>query len=120
MTRRMKAMRLDAPGGPLRLVERDVPEAGPGELLIEVAACGVCRTALHILDGDLRPRFPIVPGHEIVGRVLALGAGASGFAPGDRVGVPWLGRTCGHCFYCARDQENLCDDPLLTGFSRDG
>ena len=120
MTRRMRAMQLDSAGTPLRPVERDLPGPGPGELLIEVAACGVCRTDLHIADGELRGTLPIVPGHEIVGRVVALGAGAAGFAPGDRVGVPWLGRTCGDCPYCRRGEENLCDAPLFTGFSRDG
>ena len=116
----MRAMQLDAAGQPLRLVERPVPEPGAGELLIEVTACGVCRTDLHIADGDLRPELPIVPGHEAVGRVLALGAGVSGFKVGDRVGVPWLGRTCGLCPFCRSGAENLCDDPRFTGFSRDG
>ena len=107
----MRAMQLDRPGAPLRMVERPLPVPGPGELLIEVAACGVCRTDLHIVDGDLKGPLPIVPGHEIVGRVAGTGA---------RVGVPWLGRTCGHCPYCRTARENLCDDPLFTGFTRDG
>jgi propanol-preferring alcohol dehydrogenase len=116
----MRAMQLDAPGQPLRLVERPDPEPGSGELLILVAACGVCRTDLHIVDGDIHGALPIVPGHEIVGRVAALGPGVSGFAVGDRVGVPWLGHTCGICSYCKAGQENLCDFPQFTGFSRDG
>ena len=116
----MRAMQLDRPGEPLRLVERPIPTPGPGELLIEVAACGVCRTDLHVADGDLRGPLPIVPGHEVVGRVLTLGAGVEGFSAGDRVGVPWLGRTCGLCPYCRAGRENLCDDPLFTGFTRDG
>src|SRR5688572_1301424 len=116
----MRAMQLDRPGGPLRAVERPVPVPGPGELLVEIAACGICRTDLHVVDGDLEGPLPIVPGHEIVGRVAALGEGAQGFRLRDRVGVPWLGRTCGHCPYCREDRENLCDDPLFTGFTRDG
>jgi len=116
----MRAMQLDRPGEPLRLVERPMPTPGPGDLLIEVTACGVCRTDLHVADGDLQGPLPIIPGHEIVGRVGALGDGVQGFRPGDRVGVPWLGRTCGHCPYCRSGRENLCDDPLFTGFTRDG
>jgi propanol-preferring alcohol dehydrogenase len=107
----MRAMQLDRPGGPLRMVERPLPEPGPGELLIEVAACGVCRTDLHIVDGDIKGALPIVPGHEVVGRVVGTG---------ERIGVPWLGRTCGHCPFCQSGRENLCDDPAFTGFSRDG
>ena len=116
----MRAMQLDRAGTPLRPVERPVPAPGPGQLLIEVAACGVCRTDLHIADGELSGPLPVVPGHEIVGRVVALGAGAEGFAAGDRVGVPWLGRACGACPYCRRGAENLCDKPVFTGFTRDG
>jgi propanol-preferring alcohol dehydrogenase len=116
----LRAMQLDSAGAPLRAVTRERPEPGPGEILIEVAACGVCRTDLHIADGELAGPLPIVPGHEIVGRVLALGEGASGFEPGARVGVPWLGRTCGSCAYCRRGEENLCDSPVFTGFTRDG
>jgi propanol-preferring alcohol dehydrogenase len=107
----MRAMQLDGPGQPLRLVERSLPVPGPGELLIEVAACGICRTDLHVVDGDIHGPLPIVPGHEIVGRVVGTG---------ERVGVPWLGRTCGHCPWCLSDRENLCDDPAFTGFTRDG
>src|SRR5674476_735722 len=97
----MRAMVLDRPGTPLVMRERPLPVASAGELLIEVKACGVCRTDLHVVDGELaHPKLPIVPGHEIVGRVAAIGAGVSGFAIGERVGVPWLGATCGSCPYC--------------------
>lgn len=113
-------MQLDEPGEPLRPIEREIPRPGPGELLIGVAACGICRTDLHVVDGDIAAHVPVVPGHEVVGRVLATGAGVRRFAIGDRIGVPWLGRTCGSCFYCRTGQENLCDDPQFTGFSRDG
>lgn len=116
----MRAMQLDRPGQPLRIVERSLPDPAPGEIRIVVSACGVCRTDLHVVDGDIHGPLPIVPGHEIVGRVDALGPGVAGLALGDRVGVPWLGRTCGRCRYCQTGRENLCDAPLFTGFSRDG
>jgi propanol-preferring alcohol dehydrogenase len=117
----MRAMILDAPGTPLRLVDLPDPEPGPGEVLIRVAACGVCRTDLHVVDGELEhPKLPIVPGHEIVGTVVRAGAGVTQFAAGERVGVPWLGRTCGACFYCRNGRENLCDDPGFTGYTIDG
>ncbi len=117
----MRAMILRAPGTPLVLEERARPRPGPSELLLRVLACGVCRTDLHVVDGELpNPASPITPGHEIVGRVEAIGAKARGFSPGQRVGVPWLGRTCGHCPYCAGGRENLCDDPEFTGYTRDG
>jgi len=116
----LTAMQLDEPGRPLRAVQRPIPAPGPGEMLIAVSACGVCRTDLHVVDGEVAARYPIVPGHEIVGRVLALGAGVTGFAPGQRVGVPWLGRTCGRCAYCRSGRENLCDSPEFTGATRDG
>jgi len=117
---KLTAMQLDEPGKPLRQVVRPVPAPGPGELLIEVSACGVCRTDLHVMDGEVAAHYPIVPGHEIVGRVLAAGKGANSFAPGQRVGVPWLGRTCGRCAYCLSGRENLCDRPEFTGATRDG
>jgi alcohol dehydrogenase, propanol-preferring len=113
-------MQLDRAGEPLHAVERPLAEPAGADLLIEVAACGVCRTDLHIVDGDIYGRLPIVPGHEIVGRVVALGSSAEGFEIGDRVGVPWLGGTDGTCFYCRHGQENLCDAPTFTGFTRDG
>ena len=121
MTEMMRVMALRRPGTPLVMEERPLPAPGPGELRLRVEACGVCRTDLHVVDGELtKPRLPVVPGHEIVGRVEALGAGVCGFSIGSRVGVPWLGRTCGHCPYCASARENLCDDPLFTGYTRDG
>ncbi|MDO8534840.1 MAG: zinc-dependent alcohol dehydrogenase family protein [Xanthobacteraceae bacterium] len=117
----MRAMVLEASGRPLVLRERPTPSPGRGEILIEIKACGVCRTDLHVVDGELaEPKLPLVPGHEIVGRVAALGLGVTGFAIGDRVGVPWLGYSCGSCRYCRMDRENLCDAPLFTGYTRDG
>lgn len=116
----MRAMQLDEVGAPLRPVERPLPRPGPGELLIAIAACAVCRTDLHVVDGDLHGPLPIIPGHEIVGRVIEVGEGASPFTVGQRVGVPWVGRACGRCRYCREGMENLCDAPLFTGFSRDG
>src|SRR5215469_7266284 len=117
----MRAMVLDRPGTPLVMRERPVPQPAAGEILVEIAACGVCRTDLHVVDGELpRPKLPIVPGHEIVGRVAATGQGVSGFPCGERVGVPWLGATCGVCPYCRSGRENLCDRPLFTGYTRDG
>ena len=117
----MRAMVLDRPRTLLVLRERPLPAAGPGELLIAVGACGVCRTDLHVVDGDLtHPKLPIVPGHEIVGRVAAIGEGVAGFSVGERVGVPWLGATCGVCPYCREGAENLCDTPVFTGYTRDG
>jgi len=114
-------MVLDRPGQPLAMRERPVPRPGTGEILVAVSACGVCRTDLHVVDGELpHPKLPIVPGHEIVGRVAALGGGVVGFEIGQRVGVTWLGATCGVCPYCRSDRENLCDAPLFTGYTRDG
>ncbi|MCA6218701.1 zinc-dependent alcohol dehydrogenase family protein [Ideonella sp. B7] len=117
----MLAMTLPAIGQPLVPQQRPQPEPGPGEVRLAVRACAVCRTDLHVVDGDLPPGpLPIVPGHEIVGTVEALGPGVSGLRLGERVGVPWLGGTCGHCFYCGHGQENLCDTPVFTGYLRDG
>ncbi|MEW5424732.1 zinc-dependent alcohol dehydrogenase family protein [Amorphus sp. 3PC139-8] len=117
----MRAMVLERPGTPLRMDERATPAPGPGEILVEVSACGVCRTDLHVVDGELPdPALPIVPGHEIVGRVAGLGDGVTGFTIGERVGVPWLGHTCGTCRYCRSERENLCDDPKFTGYTRNG
>ena len=114
-------MVLDAPGARLRPEERPDPYPGPGEILVWVEACAVCRTDLHVVDGDLPQRkLPIVPGHEIVGRVLQLGAGVGGWRVGQRVGIPWLGQTCGRCAYCRAQRENLCDRPVFTGYDRDG
>jgi alcohol dehydrogenase, propanol-preferring len=117
----MHAMVLTAPGAPLRLERRDDPEPAPGDVRIKVSACGVCRTDLHVVDGELPDiAYPIVPGHEVVGRVDALGAGVTALKIGERVGVPWLGYTCGECPYCSSGRENLCDRPRFTGYTRDG
>jgi alcohol dehydrogenase, propanol-preferring len=121
----MRAWVVHQPGpmasGPLRLVERDVPEPGPGELLIRVLACGVCRTDLHLAEGDLPPRAPdITPGHEVVGEVVAAGPRAARFAAGDRVGVAWLAGTDGTCDYCRHGRENLCPASSYTGWDRHG
>src|SRR5712691_13214460 len=114
----MQAMQLRSPGQPLLLAELPDPTPGPGEVRVRVAACGVCRTDLHVVDGELpQAKLPIVPGHEIVGRVDAIGAGVSDLAIGARVGVPWLGATCGVCPYCRKGSENLCDQPLFTGYT---
>lgn len=113
-------MRLERAGEQLQPVQHDLPEPEGFDLLVNIAACGVCRTDLHIVDGELHPALPIVPGHEIIGHVLSLGPNATRFQIGQRVGVPWLGRTCGQCRYCREGRENLCDAPLFTGFSRDG
>src|SRR5689334_24813184 len=112
----MRAMELQSRGAPLRSIERRQPEPAAGQLLLQVRACAVCRTDLHVIDGDLTPStFPIVPGHEIVGVVEGVGAGVTRFRVGDRVGVPWLGWTCGECRYCRAGQENLCDRARFTG-----
>jgi len=117
----MLALRIESSGAPLAPVRVPVPEPGPGELRIEVAACGVCRTDLHLLDGELpQARYPRVPGHQIVGRVDALGEGAEGFSPGDRVGVAWLASACGRCRFCREGRENLCVEARFTGCHRDG
>ena len=117
----MKAMILDAPGRPLRLTDLPVPQPAPGQLLLRVSACGVCRTDLHVVDCDLKaPKLPLIPGHEIVGTVAAVGKGVNGTALGTRMGVPWLGSTCGECRYCRSGQENLCDEARFTGYQLDG
>ncbi|MET3778393.1 propanol-preferring alcohol dehydrogenase [Rhizobium alvei] len=117
----MKAMALFATGEPLKPVERPLPEPAAGEIRVRVEACAVCRTDLHVVDGDLPDmQFPIIPGHEIVGRVEAVGAGVDAARIGKRVGIPWLGHTCGHCSHCLHGRENLCDAPLFTGYTRDG
>ncbi len=117
----MRAMVLRQPGRRLELLDLPRPVPGSGQVLIEIGACGVCRTDLHVIDGELTgPKLPLVPGHEIVGRVAALGEGAQGLEPGQRVGVPWLGHTCGRCRYCRKGAENLCDAPGFTGYTIDG
>jgi propanol-preferring alcohol dehydrogenase len=117
----MRAMVLEGQRQPLRLAELPEPVAGPGQVLLDVRACGVCRTDLHIVDGDLtEPKLPLVPGHQIVGVVRGAGEGVERFAPGDRVGVPWLGWTDGECRYCRSGRENLCDRAKFTGYDLDG
>jgi propanol-preferring alcohol dehydrogenase len=117
----MRAMILEAAGKPLRAAELPTPLPGPDQILLRVRACGVCRTDLHVIDGELtRPKLPLVPGHEIVGTVVQKGERVERFGVGDRVGVPWLGYTCGVCSYCKSGRENLCDNPRFTGYQIDG
>src|SRR5690606_28004238 len=117
----MKAMVLERPGEQLRLVGLPVPEPAAGQILVKVRACAVCRTDLHVVDGELtEPKLPIVPGHEIVGEVVRTGRGVDWFREGERVGIPWLGYTCGRCRYCASGAENLCDAARFTGSQIDG
>jgi propanol-preferring alcohol dehydrogenase len=117
----MKAMVLNEPKTPLEWTELPDRQPGAGEIRVKVLACGVCRTDLHVVDGELpNPNSPIIPGHEIVGRIDALGTGVEGLRLGERVGIPWLGHTCGVCLYCVSGRENLCDHPLFTGCTRDG
>ena len=117
----MKAMFLDTPGAALRARELEAPRPGAGEVLLKVHACAVCRTDLHVVDGELaNPTLPLIPGHEIVGTVVERGEGAERFAVGDRVGVPWLGWTCGTCRFCRAGAENLCEAARFTGYTRDG
>tara|TARA_R110000764_G_scaffold47595_2_gene106132 strand:+ start:10524 stop:11507 length:984 start_codon:yes stop_codon:yes gene_type:complete len=117
----MYAMVLNQIGSPLEWTELPDPKPKAGEIRIKVAACGVCRTDLHVVDGELpNPQVPIIPGHEIVGRIDVMGASVEGLKIGQRVGIPWLGHTCGTCPYCKMQQENLCDHPLFTGYSRNG
>jgi propanol-preferring alcohol dehydrogenase len=117
----MRAMLLLKPGEPLQLRDVPVPTAEPGQLLLKVSACAVCRTDLHVVDGELpNPKLPLIPGHEIVGRVEAVGDNVTQFKLGDRVGVPWLGWTCGTCEYCRTNRENLCDDAKFIGYTLDG
>lgn len=117
----MFAMTMTGPHKPLSMRELPMPESGEYDLTLAVLACGICRTDLHVIDGDLPAKSTCnVPGHEIIGRIVKLGSKVSGFKTGDRVGVPWLGRTCGHCRYCLQGQENLCDMPTFTGYDRNG
>jgi propanol-preferring alcohol dehydrogenase len=120
----MHAMVLKQVGSPLQWTELPDRQPGPGEIRVKVSACGVCRTDLHVVDGELpHPQVPIIPGHEIVGRINAIGSGVEGLVKlemGQRVGIPWLGHTCGVCSYCKMQRENLCDRPLFTGYTRDG
>jgi alcohol dehydrogenase, propanol-preferring len=117
----MRAMTVGPTERRLRAVQKPVLQPRGHEVLVRVLACGVCRTDLHIIDGELPPHLPaVVPGHEVVGRVLARGPQAKRFAPGQRIGIPWLGQVCGHCPFCGMDRENLCDQPVFTGYDRDG
>ncbi|ENO80905.1 zinc-binding alcohol dehydrogenase family protein [Thauera sp. 28] len=117
----MRAMVLERSGEPLRARALALPRPGHGQVLLRVEACGVCRTDLHLVDGELPdPLLPMIPGHEIVGRVAALGTGVSGLAPGQRIGVPWLGWTCGRCDFCTSARENLCDEARFTGYQIQG
>ena len=117
----MRAMLLRSPRQLLALTELPDPRPGPGQVLLKVHACGVCRTDLHVVDGDLPPvKSPIIPGHEIVGTVAEIGAGVDTLRIGDRAGIPWLGHTCGTCAYCSSGRENLCDSPRFTGYTIDG
>ena len=117
----MRAMVLEAPGQPLLSLELPVPTPGPGEVLVRVAACAVCRTDLHVVDGELPdPKLPLVPGHEIVGSIEGIGEGVTRYRPGERVGIPWLGWTCGQCAFCLSDRENLCSRARFTGYTLDG
>lgn len=117
----MRAMVLDEPGRPLRLRRVPVPEPNPEQVLIRVHACAVCRTDLHLVDGELPdPKLPVIPGHEIVGVVVRRGERVEDFSEGERVGVPWLGHTCGACIHCRNGRENLCDRALFTGYTLDG
>ncbi|MBM4132000.1 zinc-binding alcohol dehydrogenase family protein [bacterium] len=118
----MRAMVLDQPRRPLRAAELPIPSPGPGQVLVRVAACGLCRTDLHVVDGELdRPRLPLVPGHQVVGRIARNGEGTADLLPpGTRVGVPWLGGSCGCCRFCADGRENLCESAVYTGYQRDG
>jgi propanol-preferring alcohol dehydrogenase len=117
----MRAMQLAKPGEPLRAVELPDPEPAAGQVRVRVTACAVCRTDLHVVDGDLTEGvLPIIPGHEIVGRIDRVGEGVEDLAPGTRVGIPWLGSTCGRCSYCASGRENLCDEAAFTGYQIDG
>jgi alcohol dehydrogenase, propanol-preferring len=118
---KMHAMVLQEPGKPLISCELPVPEPGPEQVLIKIHACGVCRTDLHILDGELdKPKLPLIPGHEITGIAVRTGQRVKDFQPGDRIGVPWLGSTCGQCTFCASGRENLCGQSLYTGYTLDG
>lgn len=117
----MRAMVFYGAGQPLQLTELAIPSPGPNQVLLRVTACGICRTDLHVIDADLpNPVLPLVPGHQIVGEIAALGAGVSGLSLGQRIGVPWLGGSCGHCWFCEHDRENLCDEARYTGYQVNG
>lgn len=117
----MHAMVMAHLGEKLQYVDLPIPQPNSNEMLIKIHACGICRTDLHVVDGDLKhPKLPIIPGHQIIGTIQKLGENVKDFHIGQRIGVPWLGKTCGHCFYCKSDQENLCDNPGFTGYQING
>lgn len=117
----MRAMILETPGQPLKMAELSIPEPAPEQVLLRIHACGICRTDLHVVDGELtQPKLPLIPGHQIVGTVVSTGSQVETFKLGDRVGVPWLGYTCNHCRYCLTGRENLCDNARFTGYQIDG
>jgi propanol-preferring alcohol dehydrogenase len=117
----MRAMVLESPRTLLRIADVPQPKAGAGQVLLRVTACGICRTDLHVVDGDLtQPSLPLIPGHQIVGEVIAVGSAVAGISPGQRLGVPWLGGSCGQCWYCRHDRENLCDAARYTGYQING
>ncbi|HEY2123831.1 MAG TPA: alcohol dehydrogenase catalytic domain-containing protein, partial [Chthoniobacterales bacterium] len=117
----MRAMVLESPGKPLTPRDLEMPLPGPGQVRVKIAACAVCRTDLHVVDGELsNPKLPLIPGHEIVGRIDSLGEDVTGFRPGTRVGIPWLGWTCGACEFCRSARENLCPRARFTGYTIDG
>src|SRR3984893_10960674 len=117
----MRTMILEKPGNPLREVELVTPSPSAGEVVVRVLACAVCRTDLHVVDGELlNPKLPLIPGHEIVGEIVECGSHVEQFEVGTRVGIPWLGWTCGHCVYCKTNRENLCDNARFTGYTVDG
>src|SRR5437763_526319 len=117
----MRAMILDKPGQALRVADLPIPKPGMGQVLVRVHVCAVCRTDLHVIDGELpNPKLPLIPGHELVGTVVESGKGASRFKAGERVGIPWLGWTCGECRFCRSEQENLCAQARFTGYTLDG
>ncbi len=117
----MRAMVFEGPGKPLQLIDAPMPKPGPDELLLKVGACGLCRTDLHVVDGDLdKPTLPLIPGHQVVGTIVEAGRDVNDFTVGQRVGVPWLGGSCGCCSYCEEGCENLCDHALFTGYTIPG
>lgn len=121
MNTKMHAMVMERQGEPLKYIEVAIPKPEPRQILLKVHACGICRTDLHVLDGDLKhPKLPLIPGHQIVGTIEELGKEVKGFKLGQRVGVPWLGGSCGHCSYCEEGHENLCDDARFTGYQLNG
>lgn len=117
----MRAMIFKSPGKPLKLENVPIPQPGPGQVLVKVHTCGICRTDLHVIDGELtQPKLPLIPGHQIVGEIVKLGSAVTNFQIGDRVGIPWLGGSCGKCHFCLSGRENLCEKAVYTGYQIDG